>query len=117
MAVYVDDMAAPFGRMIMSHMIADSHEELLRMADALGLQRRWIQHAGTYREHFDVSRQKRAQAVRLGAIEVTQRELVAKLNERRAPARRRCLSCSQPVDREGAMQCDFCGSGGQWKDG
>lgn len=75
MAVYVDDMRAPFGRMIMCHMIADTHGELIAMAEKLGLQRRWIQHEGTHREHFDISLTKRALAIRYGAKEISWREL------------------------------------------
>lgn len=55
MSVYVDDMRAPFGRMVMSHMIADTHEELLEMADRVGVALKWIQHPGKLRrEHFDI---------------------------------------------------------------
>lgn len=75
MAVYVDDMRAPFGRMKMCHMIADSTSELLAMADKIGVARKWIQAAGTSREHFDISLSKRALAVAAGAKEITQREL------------------------------------------
>lgn len=75
MSVYVDDMPAGFGRMVMCHMVADSTEELLAMADRIGLQRRWIQKAGTRREHFDISLTRRAEAVRCGAVEITMREL------------------------------------------
>lgn len=83
MAVYVDDMRAPFGRMIMCHMIADSTEELLAMADKIGVARRWIQKPGTYLEHFDISLAKRAEAVAAGAIEVTRKELVKRCMARR----------------------------------
>jgi len=38
--VYVDDMRAPFGRLVMCHMIADTDGELLEMADRIGVQRR-----------------------------------------------------------------------------
>lgn len=76
MAVYVDSMRAPFGRMLMCHMGADTTEELLAMADKIGVQRKWIQHAGTWREHFDIALSKRKLAVKYGAIEVTQREFV-----------------------------------------
>jgi hypothetical protein len=75
MAVYVDDMCAPFGRMLMCHMVADSPAELLSMADKIGVARRWIQYPGTDREHFDICRSKRAKAVAAGAIEVTARDL------------------------------------------
>lgn len=80
MAVYVDDMhRRPLGRlghMKMSHMMADTTEELLAMGDAIGMQRGWLQDAGTPKEHFDVSLERRARAVALGAIEITMREMV-----------------------------------------
>jgi hypothetical protein len=82
MAVYVDDMKAPFGRMIMCHMIADTREELLDMVDKIGVNRKWIQDAGEYSEHFDVSMIKRALAVKNGAIPITIRELAFKINQR-----------------------------------
>jgi hypothetical protein len=83
MSVYVDDMKAPFGRMKMCHMIADSTEELLTMADRIGVARKWLQHPGTTHEHFDIALSKRAQAVAQGAIEINRRELAEKLKARR----------------------------------
>lgn len=77
--VYVDDMKAGFGRMIMCHMIADSTEELLAMVDHIGVPRKWIQNAGTYREHFDICHAKRALAVEHGAQEITFLDLGRKL--------------------------------------
>ncbi len=72
MSVYVDDMRARFGRMVMCHMIADTSEELHAMAARIGVARRWCQDEGTYREHYDIALTKRAAAVAAGAIEVTQ---------------------------------------------
>lgn len=82
MSVYVDDMRAPFGRMIMCHMMADTSDELLQMADTIGVARKWIQYPGTPKEHFDISLSKRALAVKHGAIEITQREM-AQIERRR----------------------------------
>jgi hypothetical protein len=74
--VYVDNMQHPYGRMLMCHMIADTSKELLDMADKIGVQRKWIQHPGTNKEHFDICMSKRAKAIKLGAKEVTQKEIV-----------------------------------------
>lgn len=87
MTVYVDDMwktgLGKFRHMKMSHMMADSTEELLAMADRIGLNRRWIQKPGTPDEHFDVGMGLRAKAVAAGAVEVTMRDLVRLVKERR----------------------------------
>lgn len=77
MPVYVDDVFIPFGRMKMCHMIADTEEELHEMARKIGLRREWFQ--DTSRPHYDVSKTKRAEAVRHGAVEVSVKELIALL--------------------------------------
>lgn len=88
MAVYVDNMAAQFGRMTMCHMMADTHEELVEMADRIGVDRKWIQDAGTHREHFDICKTKRALAVAAGAQEVKRIELGLIMRRKRDDAAR-----------------------------
>ena len=84
MAVYIDNANIRYGRMVMSHMIADSTIELLSMADLIGLKREWIQNAGTPKEHFDVSVSRRRFAIRMGAVPITQRRLAQMIAERRS---------------------------------
>lgn len=68
MAVYVDDVRLPFGRMVMCHMWADSVDELLRMADHIGLARKWLQRPPKAAwVHFDVSLGPKAKAIEAGA--------------------------------------------------
>lgn len=81
--VYVDDMACAFGRMIMCHMMADTTEELLAMVDKIGVQRKWIQYPGTYREHFDIALSKKKLALENGAELITWREYGLKIKARR----------------------------------
>lgn len=69
MTVYVDDMRAKFGRLVMCHMIADTDAELHAMADRIGLARKW--HQG---DHYDIALSKRALAVAAGAVEITRLE-------------------------------------------
>ncbi len=90
MSVYVDDMMAPYRGMRMSHMLADTPDELLAMADRIGVQRRWIQHEGTYKEHFDISLTKRALAVQHGAVEITWKEAGQMVAARRTRFSPRC---------------------------
>ena len=84
MSVYVDPAAYPFGRMRMCHMLADTSAELMAMADAIGVARKWVQAPGTWREHFDVCAAKRTLAVQRGAVEVTSQWL-AEWRARRRP--------------------------------
>ncbi len=62
--VYVDNMNARFGNMIMCHMIADTTEELLQMVDKIGVKRKWLQYPGTYQEHFDICLAKKKRQLR-----------------------------------------------------
>lgn len=75
MAVYVDYSRNKLGRLICSHMVADSLAELHSMARAIGMKRQWFQSEASF-PHYDVSTARRKQAVRLGAVEVGRRELV-----------------------------------------
>ena len=77
MAVYVDDVFIPYGRMKMCHMIADTEEELHAMADKIGLKRAWFQEGK--RPHYDVGKGKRTEAISHGAIRVTIKELISLL--------------------------------------
>jgi hypothetical protein len=88
MTVYVDDMRAQYGRMVMCHMIADTDAELRAMAARIGVLQKW--HQG---DHFDISLGKRALAVQLGAVEITQRELGCMAIRRRATGH-----CGSPAD-------------------
>lgn len=63
------------------HMTADSTEELVAFALKLGLQAKYIQFKGTWKEHFDVTEQKRRKAVLLGAVEVSFRERIKQMRD------------------------------------
>lgn len=82
MTVYVDGMykhaMGRVGRMKMSHMLADSEQELHAMADRIGLDRKHYQG-----DHYDVSLYKRAIAVYHGAVEVEMR-VMARMRRIRA---------------------------------
>lgn len=54
--------------MIMAHMIADTEDELLAMADKIGVARKWIQRKPGRPTHFDIAKGKRALAIKAGAI-------------------------------------------------
>jgi hypothetical protein len=59
--------------MLMSHLVADSLEELHKMADALGIDRVHFQHKST--PHYDICKKKRMKAHSLGVITVDRRQM------------------------------------------
>lgn len=71
MSVYVDDYNTSYGRMIMSHMTADTLEELHTMAERLGV-RQWFQDKRI--PHYDLCKSKRLEAIKLGVIPETAME-------------------------------------------
>lgn len=83
MTVYVDDMNAPYGRMKMNHLLADSDEELHNMAAKIGVARKWWQSpATTAGSHYDIALSKKDLAIQYGAVEITWRQAGA-MNTRR----------------------------------
>lgn len=85
--VYVDDMhlsaMGRFGRMKMSHLIADTDEELHAMAARIGVARRWWQSPEkTSGSHYDIAMSKRELALKCGAVAITLKQCSA-MNARR----------------------------------
>lgn len=72
MSVYVDNARIPFRGMRMSHLQADTLDELHEFANRLELRRDWFQ-PGSRPEaaHYDVSDSKRDEALALGAVAET----------------------------------------------
>ena len=76
MGVYVDTALNPYGRMLMSHMMADTLDELHAMADRIGIARRHFQPANG-KPHYDVCQAKRAAAIRAGAVVIDRKQTAA----------------------------------------
>jgi len=74
MPVYVDNARNAVGRMMICHLMADTAAELHSMAEKIGLARRWFQNRRV--PHYDICLQRRALAVKAGAIEIDRRQTV-----------------------------------------
>lgn len=80
MPVYVDSLRDWGWRYGAScHLIADTLAELHEFAERIGMKRSWFQ-AGA-RPHYDLTAKRRALAICLGAVELTNREFVTKLKQ------------------------------------
>jgi hypothetical protein len=82
MSVYVDRAKNRYGRMIMSHMLADSLAELHAMADRIGIKRKWFQPTST--PHYDICQDKRRMALAYGALDADRRMVVKLIRQNRA---------------------------------
>jgi len=59
----------------MSHMAADTIEELHQMAQEVGVAKRHFQNKQG-KPHYDICKQNKLKAIELGAIEVNDREII-----------------------------------------
>lgn len=91
----------------MSHLIADSTEELLEMTNAIGVCPEWIQYAGTYKEHFDITKSKKALAIKAGAIPITTSQLGRLIRNRRLTGSLGTLK-EEPDVRTQETQSSYC---------
>ena len=74
--IYVDPPSVPKHGRLWSHLVSDeSYDELHDFARALGIPER-----GFHRDHYDSPAELYDQAVDSGAVPLTSRELVARLN-------------------------------------
>lgn len=83
MSVYVD-MLIDYGWSLGAscHMLSDSDDELHEFALKIGLKRTWFQPAkGLSMPHYDLTKGKRIQAVKAGAIEIDRNQLIERLNK------------------------------------
>ena len=82
MAVYIDKLSDWGWRHGLScHLIGDSVAELVEFAVSIGLRPEWFQPKSS--PHFDLTVDKRREAVRSGAVELDRRAFVGKLRELR----------------------------------
>lgn len=86
MAVYVDDFEVEANvnglRRRWSHLVADSHDELVQFGRRLRLSTAWLQTRGTVREHYDVTTAVRRRAISLGAVPVDYLQMQAVLDRK-----------------------------------
>lgn len=77
--VYVGNLEFGYGRMKMSHMVADTDEELHQMADKIGVARKWFQNKKEDGlPHYDICKSKKQLAISFGAQKMSDREIVKK---------------------------------------
>lgn len=85
-----------------AHLVADTVEQLHNFAGRLGLRRQWFQDRPGL-PHYDLTVGMRWQAIRKGAIEITQKQLVEMMNANRKIEddenhRLSCIACSHRLD-------------------
>jgi hypothetical protein len=90
--VYLDDWRQPARLGVVvdrwSHLVADSDDELHAFAARMGMRREWFQcKAGRpYHAHYDLPERSRGDALALGAVAVTWRQVGRMMRERRSDA-------------------------------
>ncbi len=79
--VFVDAAINRWNKKLWCHLTADSLTELHEFADRLNLKREWFQNHKLI-PHYDITKSKRAIAIKLGAIAITTEERAAEVIKR-----------------------------------
>lgn len=79
--VYVGTMEFKYGRMKMFHLASPNVEELHRMADIIGINRKWFQdpkyNGESVHPHYDICKSKKVLAIKNGVNkEIDDREII-----------------------------------------
>ncbi len=84
--LYVDDAIWERHDRRWCHLLSEDEAELHAFAARLGLERRRFQTRPTrpWIDHYDIDEQRRCEALRMGAIELTRREVVDLVARKRA---------------------------------
>ena len=88
MALYVDAAIWERHERLWCHLLGDDEDELHAFAAAIGCRRGRYQSrpARPWVDHYDIDEARRREAVAMGAIEITRRELVELIARKRAQA-------------------------------
>ena len=62
--------------MLMCHMFSEDVQATHKMADTIGINRKWFQNRVRF-PHYDICKSKRELAIQHGAIPITRRQLVS----------------------------------------
>ena len=81
--LYVDHAKIAYRRMRMSHLVADTSQELAEAESLLQLPPGSVQHPNTPKEHLDICDAKRTAAIALGAQPVNSRDIVEIVRKKR----------------------------------
>ena len=74
--VYVDKGRILLGQMKMSHMFADTIDELNSMALKIGLKKEWYQVGNSGTPHYDICQSKKKMAIKLCARDIDRKKVV-----------------------------------------
>jgi hypothetical protein len=85
MSVYVDELmpcvpSAKWKYLESCHMIADAEWELHSLAKKIGLRRDWFQRDSVTMPHYDLTKNKRVLAIRVGAIPISREDFMRKMH-------------------------------------
>jgi hypothetical protein len=77
--VFVGERKYKYRNMYMSHMIADSLEELHNMGNLLNIDKKHFQNK-KHKPHYDICQSKKQKAIKNGVLLINDREIIKILN-------------------------------------